>query len=424
MANGNFMSGIVGDLWTDLHDPAVLWQAGVLIACLLLAWLAARGVRKPLARHSGAWRLGIGSVNRLAFPLSALVLVLVARPVLAQWQHVNLLKLAVPLLLSLAGIRISVYALRQVFRSSGVLAAFERMLALLIWTWVALYLTGLIPDIVDALESVDTVVGKQRISLWLVLQAAFWVVVTLLAALWIGGMIEARLMRAESLHSSLRTVLARVVKVLLVFTAVMVSLPLVGIDLTVLSVFSGALGVGVGFGLQKVASNYVSGFIILLDRSIRLGDLVGVGEHRGVVTNITTRYTVLQALDGTEVIVPNETLVTGNVVNHSLSDRRVRLATRIQVAYGTDLDAVRALLDGIMRRHPRVLADPEPTVYLEKFGDNGLELELGFWIQDPEEGRLNVVSDINFAVWREFAARGIVVPFPQREVRIIGGDGA
>ena len=422
MPTSTFLSGIFGDLWADLHDPAILWQAGVLVSCMVLAWVAARGVRKPLARHSGAWRLGIGSVNRLAFPLSALTLVLVARPILAHWQHVNVLNLAVPLLLSLAGIRISVYALRQAFRNSGVLAVFERVIALFIWTWVALYLTGLIPEIVDILESVNTVVGKQRISLWVVLQAVFWVVVALLAALWIGGMVEARLMRAESMHSSLRAVLSRVIKVLLGFAAVMISLPLVGIDPTVLSVFGGALGVGVGFGLQKVASNYVSGFIILLDRSIRLGDMVSVGDQRGVVTNITARYTVLRALDGTEVIVPNETLIVGTVINHSLSDRRVRLATQIQVAYDTDLDVVRPLMEDIARRHPRVLADPGPMVFLTKFADNGLELELGFWIQDPEEGRLNVISDINLGIRREFRARGIEVPFPQREVRIIGRD--
>jgi small-conductance mechanosensitive channel len=416
------LSGIFGDLWADLHDPDALWQVAVLFWCLALAWLAAHGIRKPLARHSGAWRLGIGGVNRLAFPLSALTLVLVARPILAHWHHVNLLNLAVPLLLSLAGIRISVFALRQAFRSSNVLAVFERVIALFIWTWVALYLSGLIPDVVEILESLNMAVGKQRISLWVVLRAAFWVIVALLSALWIGGMVEARLLRTESMHSSLREVLSRVSKALLVLAAVMISLPLVGIDLTVLSVFGGALGVGVGFGLQKVASNYVSGFIILLDRSIRLGDMVSVGDHRGVVTNITTRYTVLQALDGTEVIVPNETLIVGTVINHSLSDRRVRLATQIQVAYGTDLDAVRPVMEDIARRHPRVVADPEPAAYLTKFADNGLELELGFWIQDPEQGRLNVISDINLGVWREFRRRGIEVPLPQREVRILRRD--
>jgi small-conductance mechanosensitive channel len=417
--NGSLVTGVLADLWSDLHNPAFIWQVGVLALCLVFAWWAARSVRRPLAaRQGGAWRVGVGSVNRLAFPLSALLLVMVARPLLAHWQHVNLLTLAVPLLLSLAAIRIAVYALRQALGNSGLLAVFERMLVLLIFGWVAAYLLGLIPDIVDTLESVSMMLGKQRISLWVVLQAMFWVALTLLAALWAGGAVEARLMNAQSLHSSLRVVLSRVTKVLLVFAAIMISLPLVGIDLTVLSVFGGALGVGLGFGLQRVASNYVSGFIILLDRSIRLGDMITVGDRAGVVTNITTRYTVLKSLDGTEAIIPNDTLTTTTVVNHSYSDRKIRLATQVQVAYGTDLDAIFTLLEEIAARHPRVLADPAPQSYLVRFADNGIDIELGYWMLDPESGSLNLKSDLNREIWREFVNRGIEIPFPRREVII------
>lgn len=419
--NGNSLSGVLADLWLDLHDPNFLWQLGTLAICLALAWWIARGVKWPFAGRPGAWQVGADGARRLAFPLSALLMVLVARPILGHWQHVNMLNVAVPLLVSLAAIRIAVFALRQAMGSSGLLVAFERVIVLLIFGWVAAYLLDLIPDVVDTLESISTVIGKQRISLWMVLQAVFWVGVTLLAALWLGGVIESRLMRAASLHSSLRVVLSRLIKVLLMIAAIMISLPMVGIDLTVLSVFGGALGVGLGLGLQRIASNYVSGFIILLDRSIRLGDLISVGERKGVVTNITTRYTVVRSLDGTEAIIPNDTLTTTQVINYSYSDKKIGLTTRVQVAYGTDLDAAIALLQEIAGRQPRVLADPPPQANLVRFADNGIDLELGYSILDPEAGSAGLNSDLMREIWREFAARGIEIPFPRRDIFVIRG---
>jgi small-conductance mechanosensitive channel len=418
--NGNLLAGVIGDLWADLHDISVLWQLGVLALCLFLAWLAARGVARALAASPSKWRVVVESLDRLAFPLSALLLVVIARPILGHWQHVNMLKLVVPLLLSLAAIRIVVYALRQALGTSSLVAVFERIIVMLVFAWVALYLLGLIPDIVDVLSSTSVPIGKQQLSLWVALQALFWVAVTILAALWLGGAVESRLMRAESLHSSLRVALARILKILLMFAAVIVILPMVGIDITVLSVFGGALGVGLGFGLQRIAGSYVSGFVILLDRSIRLGDIIKVGERTGIVTNITTRYTVVKALDGTESIVPNDTITSSLVINYSYSDRKIWLSTQFQVAYGTDLEQVFPLLAEIARRHPRVLADPEPRAYLAKFADNGILLELGFWILDPEGGTSNIKSDLHMEIWREFRNRGVQMPFPQLEVRMLG----
>jgi small-conductance mechanosensitive channel len=420
--NDNFVTGVIADLWTDLHNPGFVWQVGVLALCLGFAWWIARSLKRPLADRRSDWGVGVESISRLVFPLSALLLVMIVRPILSHWQHVNLLNIAVPLLLSLAAIRIAVYALRQALGNSGLVAVFERLLVLLIFGWVAAYLFGLLPDVVDALESMSMVVGKQRISLWVVLQALFWVAVWLLGASWLGDAAESRLMHAESLHSSLRVVLSRIIKVLLMLAAIMISLPMVGIDPTVLSVFGGALGVGLGLGLQRIASNYVSGFIILLDRSIRLGDLISVGDRSGIVTNITTRYTVVRSLDGTEAIVPNDTLTTTTVINHSYSDRRIRLALQLQLAYGTDLNAVFPLLEEIAARHPRVLADPAPQSYLVRFADNGFELELGYWIHDPEAGSLNLKSDLNREIRREFAERGIEIAKPSPQVVVASGN--
>jgi len=196
-------------------------------------------------------------------------------------------------------------------------------------------------------------------------------------------------------------------------------LPVMGIDLTVLSVFGGALGVGLGFGLQKLASNYLSGFIILLDRSIRLGDWITADNHYGEVKRITTRYTVVRSQSGVEAIIPNDTLITTTVLNNTYEDKKLRLSVKVSVAYSTKIEAVLGLLAEIAARHPRVLAEPPPNALVLALGDNGIELEAGFWIEDPEKGRQNICSEISVAILTEFDARGIEIPFPQREVRML-----
>jgi len=345
---------------------------------------------------------------------------LIARPLLAQWHHVNLLSLAVPLLLSLAIIRIVFFVLRLGVRNVVWLASMEKVFAVLAWSVVALYITGLLPGVIDLFESVQFTVGKQKLNLWLVLQGAGVLLATLLVALWIGGTIEARLMAASDLDSNLRVLFSRLSKAVLIVLAVMIGLPLVGIDLTTLSVFSGALGVGLGLGLQKIAANYISGFIILLDRSIRIGNLISVGNDRGQVTQITTRFTVLRGITGIEAIVPNEMLVASVVQNESYSDPKVRLALPVQVAYATDLERAMAILVEAAVAQPRVLRDPPPRALVTLFADSGINLELGFWIEDPEAGTGDVRSAIYLAIWREFKAAGIEIPFPQREIRILG----
>jgi small-conductance mechanosensitive channel len=194
----------------------------------------------------------------------------------------------------------------------------------------------------------------------------------------------------------------------------------VGINLTTLSVFGGALGVGLGFGLQKIASNYVSGFIILLDHSIRLGNIISVGDDRGQVTRITTRFTVLRSLTGIEAIVPNEQLISSVVRNESYTDRQVRVALPVQVGYDSDLELAMRLLAESADAQPRVMKTPAADVFVKEFADSGINLELGFWIADPENGFGKLRSDINLAIWHAFKQNGIQIPYPQREIRILG----
>lgn len=411
-------------VWEDLQRPGVVWQVAVLAACVLLAWALSRGVlRRATGATATKWQFGAGGLKRILFPLFVLVLVVIARAALRQSMHVSLLDLAVPLAGSAALVRILVYTLRYVFAPSGVLAAFERGIALVVWGAFALYLVGVLPVIVDGLDSIEFQVGRQRISVWLVLQALAWATLTVLAALWVGSAIEARLMGTATLHPNLRVVFSRLVKALLLVLAVVVALPIVGIDLTVLSVFGGALGVGIGLGLQRIASNYVSGFILLLERSIRLGDMITADQFYGEVKDITTRYVVVRALDGREAIIPNELLITTKVLNHSYTDNKVRHALDVQVAYGADIERALRLMEAIAAEQPRVLKDPAPLAFLTGFAESGVALELGFWIADPDQGTLSVKSQIGLELLRRFRAEGLEIPFPQREVRILSAPG-
>lgn len=408
------LSGLV----EEFDDPGFVWPFVVLLGCLALAWGFARRWQRT---HGGE---GVGRLrqvgSRLAFPLSATLLVGVALLVLKPFFPVSLLRLALPLLGALALVRAVAFVLRQAFPGAAWLAAGERTIAGLVWLWLALHITDLAPYVVAALEDISFPLGRERLSLWTVLSGLVTIFLTVVFALWIAGVIETRLMRMQGLEPNLRIVGVRITKAVLTVVAILASLSLVGIDITALSVFTGALGVGLGLGLQKIASNYVSGFIILLERSIRIGNIVQVNNEVGEVTQITTRYTVLRHPGGTEFIVPNETLVGSTVQNQTYSDKRMRLSTTVGVAYDSDLELAMRLLADCAQQQERVLADPAPAVLLTQFADSSINLELGFWIADPENGRMNLVSAINLAIWHAFRQHGIQIPFPQREVRLLG----
>ena len=423
---------LVDQLWSDLLAPDFIWQVLALLLVLAVAWWLSYRLRKgsegrleSAEAQSALRKFGAGSLKRIAFPLVALVLVWVLRKVLValHWEHLSLLYLAGPLLVSLALARMFAYVLRRVLPQGIFLTRFERIVTVVIWLGVILHLTGLAEPLIEALEQVSFRIGKQEVDLWMLIHGTVTIGVTLLVALWIASLLESRLMAAERMDANLREVMARLTKAVLTVIALLCSLSLVGIDVTALSVFSGAFAVGLGFGLQKIASNYVSGFIILLDRSIRIGNIVQVGAEAGEVTQITTRYTVLKHAGGAEFIVPNETLIGTTVQNQTYSDQRLRLATTVGVAYDSDIDAVMELLVRIATDHPRVLADPPPRAFLIQFADSSINLELGFWIDDPEEGKGNIVSEINLAIWHAFRENGISIPFPQREVRLLGQAG-
>jgi small-conductance mechanosensitive channel len=300
------------------------------------------------------------------------------------------------------------------------LAAFERGLVALVWVFVVLHVTGLGGQLAAFADGVNLPVGKERVSLLTVVSAGFWVLATLLGALWIGSLLERRLLAVEAGDMAVRVVLARVMRALLLLVAVMVGLSLVGLDLTALSVFGGALGVGIGLGLQRVASSYVSGFVVLLERRVRIGDFVTVDKYHGQVSEIRTRFTVIRSIEGWSLIVPNEMLMTNPVQNFS-QQPSARLRCRVGVAYGTDLEALLPRLEAVVAAHPRVVTEPPPVGMLAAFGADGLEVEVACSISQGEIGRSQVQSELNRAILAALRADDIEIPFPQREVRVLGG---
>ena len=413
------LPNLLANLWTDLHDVKWLWQAAAAAASLLLAWLAGKTLRPRIASMESSPAVGRDMLAAIQFPLVAVLLILGVRAALGG-SGLTLLDLMVALLTAAIIIRLAVVMLRQVFAPSGWRDTLIRTIATAVWLGFALYIAGLLPELLKLLDGLGFSVGKQRISLFLILQGLLSVMVTLLIALWLGRLIEARAMAASELDSNLRVMISKLAQALLILAAILVALPAVGIDLTVLSVFGGALGVGLGFGLQKIASNYVSGFIILMDRSVSLGDLVIIDGHTGQLTKMTARYVVVRSLTGIESIIPNDTLITSTVVNHSYSDKQVRQALSVQAGYDSDLEHAMRLMEEAAARQVRILKEPAPMALLARFGDSGVDLELGYWVDDPQAGTLKLRSDLQLDIWRAFRKHQIEIPYPQRMVRFTG----
>lgn len=409
------------ELWADIATPVAMWQIAVVVLSIGLA-LAINGAlrRKVMQSALDSWKLAIGVVNKIIFPISTLIFIHIGKFILDFWQHTSMLHLASVLFMAMAVIRLLVYGVRYILAPGGFLKTLENTIAALIWLVFALYISGLLPEIIAGMETVEFSVGRSKLNLLVILQALFTIFITLFLALSFSRTLENRLMRNAHIHINMRVVLSKVIRIAAILIAVLIGLSAVGLDITVLSVFGGALGVGLGFGLQRIASNYVSGFILLLDKSMKIGDIITVDDkHYGEIADLRTRYLVLKKLDGTEVIIPNEILVVNPVINHSYVDRKARVVVEVQVAYESDLEAVLALLVNIAKQHSRVLQAPEPAALITNFADSGVNMSLTVWIDDPEKGQLSLKSELYLAIWQAFKNDGIVIPYPQRELRML-----
>lgn len=295
----------------------------------------------------------------------------------------------------------------------------KRILSAFFWFLTILHFFGILEEIITVLDSTKIPLGQGQLTLWTALIALITVVFTLGLANWGSKQVAGIIDSTTHWNYSLKTVVNRIIYIVMMVLAVVISLGAVGIDLTVLSVFGGALGVGLGFGLQKIASNYISGFIILLDRSVKVGDLVEVSGFRGRVTAINTRYTVVRNNDGIECIVPNENFVVSTVINHSYTEEASVQYISISIAYDADIDrALEIMREEGARPRPRIVQNRKGWAYLDSFGDSGINLKLGFWVEDPVNGTASLRTDISTAIYRRFVQEGIEVPYNQLEINL------
>ena len=420
-ANGPLLDELGGKL-VALTQPTVLIELAAALAALVLAWVFVAALRRLSGqRNPDSILFGRHLFDGALFPLVLLVFGYVARNFVDDHIPLAAFRLVIPALMSLAVIRTGAKVLQAAFPQAQWLGDIERTISWLVWGAMVLWVTGVLPRVMDALGQIRWKMGSSEMSVRTVLEGAITAGIVLLAALWISSVLEARLLRsATGSGLSVRKALSNAIRALLLFVGLMFALSAAGIDLTALSVLGGAVGVGIGLGLQKLAANYVSGFVILAERSVRIGDNVRVDGFEGRITDITGRYTVIRSPGGRESIVPNEMLISQRVENLSLADPRVWQSTVVSVGYDSDVDLVMRLLCEAAFASPRVLKDPGPSAALSAFGADGLEFTLGFWIVDPENGTLSLRSDINLAILRALRAHGIDIPFPQRVVQIQG----
>jgi small-conductance mechanosensitive channel len=415
----------LGKWYAALNQPENWYQLAVLLLALLGAWFAHRlldarlGGRVDEAEATGLRRFTLRSAQRVLLPLSMLLAVLVGRAILdALDVNTAVLGLAVPLLMSLAAIRLVIYALRKGFTVTPALKAWENIVSTSIWAVLALHLLGWLPEVSAAFDALAFNLGETRISLLSVLKLILAVALLMTLAFWLAGVIDRHMKASPHINPGMQVAFGKFSRFFLVTLAVLLSLNAVGIDLTALAVFGGALGVGLGFGLQRIASNFISGFILVLDRSIKPGDVITVGQSFGWVQELRARYVVVRSRDGVETLIPNENLITSEVINWSYTDPNVRVRIKVQISYDDDPEQAMAVMLEAAQASDRVLADPPPAVRLIEFADSGIVLELRVWIPDPESGVGTVRSSINLAIWRAFKQAGITIPYPQRDIHI------
>ena len=314
-------------------------------------------------------------------------------------------------------IRVVLALLKFALPAGRLSSTLEHQLATFLWASFLLWVIGFDDLMINWAKSLQFSIGSSKLSLFTLITGILWVGIIMIFMMWLAKWLDSQLMSSKHLDINLRIVLSKIIKTLLMVLSVLIALPIVGIDLTVLSVFGGALGVGLGFGLQKIASNYVSGFIILADRSIRPGDRLTVNNFTGYVTEITSRFVVLRSGTGQEALIPNETFVTSTVINESYTGKSLYQTLNVQVAYHTDLTLALEILEQAAAAQERV--EGKPSAYLIGFGDNGIDLRVGFWVRDPENGFLGLYSAILMTIWKRFNEEDIEFPFPQREIRIL-----
>ena len=416
-----------------LFTPDVLTEIAAVTVCLWVGWLVGAALRNRYQRRGYVtptaltWTYFASQGIVVVTPVVvALLLVLLARGGLAAAHFdVTLVDAAVRLIGAYVIVRVGVFLFAASLGNKSWMQHWENRVTLLIWLAIAAEYLGWLDPIIATLDSVGLAAGKSRITVWSILKLLFTLTLFVLVAAWISRWVERRLKRLNNLAPSTRIGIAKFVNAFLIALSILMGLNAAGVDLTALTVLTGAIGLGLGFGLQSIAANFVSGFVLLMDRSIKPGDVISLSgqagtstENFGWVQELRGRYVVVRDRDGVEMLVPNQQLISNAVINWSYTDPRIRLKLPVRVSYHDDPELALQILLIACEGQPRVLRDPLPVSRLMHFGDSGIELELRFWISDPQDGVNNVRSDVNRAIWRLFKERNITIPVAQHEVRM------
>ncbi len=422
----------------QVMQPATLKQLGVIVGLGVVAWALVRLLRTMLTRgasgrqqsepvpesgvrlHEESLFFGARDYDGVLFPIIWLGFTFLASHIMQVSVRASLFRIALPVIMALVIIRTIAKIVYRLWGERRWVKVLEQTVSWVVWACVVLWASGLLPDLLQFLDNVKIRLGSINTTLLNLLIGTVFVVGSLLVALWASSLSEARLLRnAAGSSLSLRKIISNGIRAFLLFLALLTGLKVVDIDLTAFSVFGGALGVGIGLGLQKLAANYVSGFVVLLERSVRIGDMIRVDSFEGRVTDISARFTRLRSTSGVESILPNDMLVNLRVENSSLIDPRVWQWLPVTVDFDSDVDLVQRLLVEAARAQQRVQRDPSPTASLYAFGENGLEFRLGFWIADPETSTMALRSAINLQILRSLRDNGIQIPYPQRVLRTL-----
>jgi small-conductance mechanosensitive channel len=399
---------LVASNFTQLLIIVVTWS---------LAWLVA----KPLRRQHKQWVEKQGkylvpgtirnATNVLILPALWLLMLwlttLLARQ--AEWPD-SVLTIGSSLLSAWVVIRLSATLMRNPFLTKSV--------SIIAWTIAALNILGLLSPTKSFLAGLSFNIGSLNLSMLVIIQGLIYFAIFLWAALLVSRLIENSLKTSVSLTPSMVVLSGKLVRITLVTAAFLIAISTVGIDLSIFTFFGGAFGVGLGFGLQKVVSNFISGIILLLDKSIKPGDVISIGETYGWVNSLNARYVSLDTRDGIEHLIPNEELIITRVENWSHSNKRVRLKVPVGIHYDADVKKAMSLCEEVVQEIERVLQYPAPVCLLRGFGDNSVDLEIRFWVNDPHNGLSNLKSLVLLGVWEKFHENDIEIPYPQRDIHI------
>jgi small-conductance mechanosensitive channel len=414
-----------------LSTHNMLIEIGAVALCLAVGWFVGTALRDRYERRrfrtpTGlTWDYFASQGTVVATPaIVALALVVLARGALqAAHFDVTMMDAASRLIGAYVVVRVAVLLFAASLGNKSWMQHWENRLTLLIWLAIAAEYLGWLDPIISTLDSIGVAAGRSRITVWSVLKLLFTLTLFVLVAAWISRWVERRLKKLSNLAPSTRIGIAKFANAFLIALSILMGLNAAGVDLTALTVLTGAIGLGLGFGLQSIAANFVSGFVLLMDRSIKPGDVISLSgqsgtstENFGWVQELRGRYVVVRDRDGVEMLVPNQQLIQNSVINWSYTDPRIRLKLPIRVSYRDDPELALQILLTACEGQPRVLSDPAPVSRLMHFSDSGIELELRFWISDPQEGVNNVRSEVNRAIWRLFKEHKITIPVAQREI--------